>query len=304
MTSVGETLRRERLRKELDLEQISRETKISPRLLEAIEQDDFDRLPGGVFARSFVRQYARFLGLDEEELASEVQKLVESEPELPNFAQVPAEPVFKVPKVTAWEGGSKTTSSALPSLAMVVAVMLACSGIYAWWQRSRRPAPPPAPPAASAPKTAEPPRVTRAVSHAATPPSGTEVARSTPATPQAGNAAAPPADESAAAAANPAQAMHVRLTVDDTCWVRAWADGDQVMTRVLQPNMERTVEAVKEVRLRTGNAGALQITVNGKPVGPVGPKGQIRIVQITPKGVQILLPPPPSPAPAPEPEPL
>ena len=69
MNSIGETLRRERLRRNLDLDQISRELKISSRFLEAIEDERFDKLPAGVFAKSFVRQYARLLELDEEELA-------------------------------------------------------------------------------------------------------------------------------------------------------------------------------------------------------------------------------------------
>ena len=140
MSSVGETLRRERLRKDLSLEQISRETKISARLLDAIEKDQFDLLPGGVFAKSFVRQYARFLGLDEEEMAAEVEKAINPAGDCP-ASPAPPEPTFKVPRVAEWEGMGRSSSSALPALAMVVAVMLVCSAVYAWWQRSRRPAP-------------------------------------------------------------------------------------------------------------------------------------------------------------------
>ena len=66
MTSIGETLRRERVKRNLDLDRISNELKISSRLLEAIEAERFDKLPGGVFVKSFVRQYARLLELDEE----------------------------------------------------------------------------------------------------------------------------------------------------------------------------------------------------------------------------------------------
>src|SRR6266699_772896 len=69
MTSVGETLRSERLKRNLSLDQISRELKISGRFLEAIETEHFERLPGGLFAKSFVRQYARLLELDDEDLA-------------------------------------------------------------------------------------------------------------------------------------------------------------------------------------------------------------------------------------------
>ena len=77
MTSIGETLRRERVRQGFDVQQIATKTKIGLHLIEAIEADQFDRLPGGVFARSFVRQYARFLGLDEEELVGQFKKQFE-----------------------------------------------------------------------------------------------------------------------------------------------------------------------------------------------------------------------------------
>ena len=74
MTTVGDTLRRERIQRKLDLDQISHELKISRRMLDAIEADQYERLPGGVFAKAFVRQYAGMLGLDAEELASQVQR--------------------------------------------------------------------------------------------------------------------------------------------------------------------------------------------------------------------------------------
>src|ERR1035441_3586897 len=86
MTLVGETLRRERLKRNLDLEEISRELKISTRFLQAIENDQYEKLPGGVFAKSFVRQYARLLGLDEEAMAGEVQQVLAPASQVPQFA--------------------------------------------------------------------------------------------------------------------------------------------------------------------------------------------------------------------------
>src|ERR1700719_2539198 len=104
MTSIGESLRRERLRRNLDLDQVSQELKISARFLEAIEAEKFDKLPGGVFARSFVRQYARLLGLDEDEAAAAVRGALEPEPDIPKFAQSPrsAPSSIHVPPVEAW----------------------------------------------------------------------------------------------------------------------------------------------------------------------------------------------------------
>ena len=55
MKSIGETLRQERLRQNVELRQISEALKISSRMLAAIEDEKFERLPGGVFSRSFVR---------------------------------------------------------------------------------------------------------------------------------------------------------------------------------------------------------------------------------------------------------
>jgi cytoskeletal protein RodZ len=281
MSSVGETLRRERLRKELSLEQISRETKISARLLDALERDQYDRLPGGVFAKSFARQYARYLGLDEEELAAEVEKAVNPVADLPSFA-APAEPAFKVPRVTEWDGGGRSTSSLLPALAGVVTVMLVCSAVYAWWLRSRRPAPAPAaPPAAQS-------SVPVSAVHTPSEPPKTTVTQSLPV----------PAPEAGAAA------LHVSLTVDSIVWAHVWADNKSIFEGMLQPGAEKAIEASDAIRIRTGNAGDLHVIVNGKSAGEIGPKGQIRIVDITPNGVQIL-PPPPKPAPAvPAPEPL
>ena len=74
MTSIGDTLRRERLRRGLDLDKVAAETKIGRHQLEAIEANQFDRLPGGVFARSFIRQYARLLELDDEEIIAELKQ--------------------------------------------------------------------------------------------------------------------------------------------------------------------------------------------------------------------------------------
>jgi cytoskeleton protein RodZ len=71
MASFGETLRRERELRGVSLREIADATKISMRFLQALEQDRLDVLPGGVFQRSFVRQYARFLGLDPERLLAD-----------------------------------------------------------------------------------------------------------------------------------------------------------------------------------------------------------------------------------------
>lgn len=71
MASFGENLRRERELRGVDLHDMAEATKISIRFLQALEQDRVDVLPGGIFPRAFVRQYAKYLGLDPERLVAE-----------------------------------------------------------------------------------------------------------------------------------------------------------------------------------------------------------------------------------------
>jgi cytoskeletal protein RodZ len=67
MANFGETLRKERESRGIALDTVVGTTKISLRHLNAIESDRFDQLPGGVFNKGIVRNYARTLGLDEDE---------------------------------------------------------------------------------------------------------------------------------------------------------------------------------------------------------------------------------------------
>ena len=67
----GDKFRKERERKGISLEDVSNVTKISSRMLQAIEQEQFDLLPGGVFNRGFIRAYAKHLGLNDEEAVTD-----------------------------------------------------------------------------------------------------------------------------------------------------------------------------------------------------------------------------------------
>lgn len=296
MTSIGETLRRERVRRNLELDQVSHELKISVRFLQALEQEKFDRLPAGVFAKSFARQYARLLGLDEDEVANEVQRaLAPPPPAVPQFSasapislKAPPLAEFHVPKVESWERvrdrRSFSWSSPFPALMLVVVAMLGCSLIYGWWQRSRHPV---TTAYASAPQSQRPAPVTVKTEPPplpAPPAVATAGPVEQPATP-----AAITAVKAAAGAGGP---VKVEVTAAEPVWILARADGNYSFSGVLEANQTRTVEATTTVLLRLGNAGGVTITLNGKPIGEVGPKGQVRTVQLTSGGFQIVVPKP------------
>jgi len=336
MMSVGETLRQERLKRNVQLQEVSEKLKISSRMLEAIEADDYDKLPGGVFAKSFVRQYAAVLGLDDEEVANQFEQVM-APPELTDLAEMrrTADPLG-LPNMRDRRFSMDGRLSALPSLIAVVLMIAACAGIYKWWQHSRELAamrrrnPPvvavqqPAPRPAAAPQPpvqaqAQPPAVTAPVTETKAPTGAAAPAADTAAPPVAlqtasttQTAAAPQTVPASAAqpvlppgtpkplapdpASLSADAVHVELLVAEPVWVSVQRDGENIYQGELQPNEIRTVAASSEVTLKLGNAGGVTILLNGKPIPPAGPKGQVRTVQLTSGGFQIV--PPAAPAPA------
>jgi cytoskeleton protein RodZ len=315
MIPVGDTLRRTRLKRNLQLEEISNELKISTRLLQAIENDQYDKLPGGVFAKSFVRQYARLLGLDEEEIAGRMEQAMgpgEDIQQVPERQKPGGGAPIQVPKVDKWEtvGDKPFRWSGWGSAVVLVLVMLVCSAVYTWMQRPKAPvnaqaspaahravesAPAPAPSVtASTPSPVEPfaapPQVAEQKPAEQEPqdqkPEEQKPADAKPVEPQP----AAPTPTAAQAAPNPDATVHVEITADEAVWVRARADGKYAFSATMEPHTTRRVEGVKEVNLLLGNAGGVTISLNGKPIGPAGPKGQVRTIQLTSGGFQIVSP--------------
>jgi cytoskeleton protein RodZ len=321
MTSLGETLRRERERRRLSLDQVSHELKIAPRFLEAIESEQFDHLPGGVFAKSFVRQYARMLELDEEESAAEVERIL-APPPLPQFsdgaphAAPPAVHAFS-PRVDSISTRRFGSGSWISALAMVIAVTVGCSLVYAWWQRDRRQASaaaaaPHAPAALTAQNTVHPAEAMPPA--AAAPPAQATVTASTPdvepqppaesQSPTQAPAQSSPTDVKDDSANPPiAQAavvpkgtgpVKVEILAQEPVWVLARTDGKYAFSGTLGANETRVVEADETILLRLGNAGGVTVTLNGKALPAIGPKGQVRTIQLTSGGFQIVAPPKPA----------
>jgi cytoskeleton protein RodZ len=311
MTAIGETLRRERVKRNLELQQVSDELKISKRFLDAIEREAFSELPGAIFVRSFVRQYARFLGLDEDDMAAEarriVEPVVEEEPQARNPSMLPVEKV-RVPPMQAWgsvgDGGRFRWSSVFPALGLVVAATLVCSFVYAWWQRERRSgavsaaqtraSTRPAPAPAALPVPAAPAALDIGQTPAAQSEAPTE-ARPAP-TPPATEAPAANLPQAGTAAQAAKQPVRVEVTALATTWVRARSDGKYAFSATLDPNQSRTVEARESVELLLGDAAGVSVVLNGKPIGAVGPKGQVRSVQLSSGGFKIVSAKAPAPS--------
>jgi len=119
--TFGERLKRERDMREVSMDELSKSTRISSRFLQALENEDWGKLPGGVFGHGFVRTIARYLGLDEEALLSEYD-LARAE-KLPPPAAKPEE---RIPSPPRW----------IPTVAVLVILLLLVGlfyvGRYGW----------------------------------------------------------------------------------------------------------------------------------------------------------------------------
>ena len=310
MSAFGEDLRREREMRGVSLEEISFATKISLRLLEAIEREDFSKLPGGIFSRSFIRTYARYLGLDEDRVVAEFQLAAQPQTDFDLHRMAAGNSRFGRP-------GERTTL-----IATVVAVVLLATG-YLLFRYSRRasevPAPPPpapmvkstpaTPPPTPAPTTPAPGtsadataalgvtpgpggQVTPPVAVGTTLAPGTTTTPGTPMTPGT-TPKGPVAGLSPKAPSNPltASGQNVRpyanadlvlqVAATERAWVEVDADEKTVFQRVLNPDEVQTLHAQKSFYVTTGNAQAVILTLNGETLKPLGRRGEVKKVHLT-----------------------
>lgn len=280
MTSIGETLRRERMRRNLELDRISKDLKISSRLLEAMEADRFDKLPGGVFTRSFVRQYARYLGLDEQEIVASLQRMLEPPPVQPEVPEAKPRAAThsalpRVKNLLPERDSNFPWSSSLRALALVVVVVLVCSAVYSWSQRGRR-----------------------SVAVHSNPPAVAETAKAPQALPVEPGKIEPKSEtpprppridlDSGSAERLAAAPVRVQLTAEEPVWVLATKDGKYAFSGTIEANDSKIVEANDRVFLKIGNAGGVLLWLNGKQVGKLGAEGEVRRIQFTSGGFQIV----------------
>jgi len=132
--SIGEKLRLARETRGVALRDISEQTRISMRFLEAIELDDYRRLPGGIFNRSFIRAYAKFIGYDEQEAMDEYARTMHERGE-PDDESSP-----KPYKSLVYDGGSRSPIKTLLLALVILAVLSLCvwAGLH-FYQRSVTP---------------------------------------------------------------------------------------------------------------------------------------------------------------------
>ena len=246
---VGETLRRARVRKRLTLEQIAQSTKIHVATLEALETNDFDRLPASIYTRGFLRAFAREVDLDPEETVE--QYMEQCEAMAPTASMTPSPDMYQADETSS---GTHQRTIVIPRFlggsAFAVAIFV-LAGVAYFGMMTRQ--------------NAEP--VVTSTAEAAT-----EAPQPAPVT--------PPESDVARAANVEAESLKVELTATGPCWVSATTDRETALSRLLQAGEKHELNAKDELVLRVGDPGTLTISVNGIAGRPLGRAGQPITVQI------------------------
>lgn len=262
-TSLGEKLRLAREQRGVSLREISDQTRISMRYLEAIEADDYKRLPGGIFNRSFIRSYARYVKFDEKEAVDAYANTAHGQGET-------AEEESAKPQRSRIYMDSETARSPLVTwLLSIIILGILILGVYAglhFYRRTDAPAP-------------------RAANDAA--PAGSAPAAAANNDPAAQNS--PPAQASAPAASG----FQVQVKAKgEPVWVRVKVDDGDPANFTLDANATRDFAPASRlsVSYSKSKADALEVTINGRPAKPpVETKGTMLEISIPKEGYEQFL---------------
>ena len=255
---VGYTLRQERERQNLSIEDIEQGTSIRALYIEAIENGEYDKLPGTVYAKGFIKNYAKFLGLDADAMTKEfANDLAElsgtpaTPPEEEQKAQVPEkksapQPVKQEKKTFGYsiENEKSNRSSGVLIIAAVVLIAALAGGVWSWLSSSDG-----------------------------------EVAKVEPSPPvqqvQPAPVEEPPSEPVANANPAPADSVQIQARFNDRCWLLVTVDGAVVQEGVVEGGQTLNWEGKDNINFRLGNAGAVEFFQGGKSLGVLGGVGDV-----------------------------
>jgi cytoskeleton protein RodZ len=288
LQEIGCLLREERERQGKSIEEIMEATRISRRNIAAIEAGDEKDLPHPVYAKGFVRSYARVLGLDADEVADRLAATYapeeEDEEESSSCRQTQS-----LPHVS-------TGSRKSPWLVIVaVIVLLILLGWLVWsvgsgtqeeasedFPPASVEAPPaPAPPAA-VPEPAIPEQGEGALESDLPVVPAANATQAQPALPEEQGEESVPSAMQEPAAEIPVEPVkepnriHITVKAGEQCWLQAQLDDGQIREAFIRDGQSVTFTFEDQGWVRLGNAGGVQVTFNGASVPFDGVEGQVK----------------------------
>jgi cytoskeleton protein RodZ len=272
--AFGEHLRREREMRGISLDEIVATTKIGRRLLRALEDEQFELLPGGIFNKAYVRAYAKCVGMDEEKAVAEyLEAAKESPPDTRVIAQQHASLHSDRPR----------ESTGFPVVPVLILLVVATGGAAGWkayqdhrYEKQLRATAMSASEATQSPSgstsqaasgnATTPPAPAPSSPRSATPVAANDVPSSTADQPAHSALPASTTTASIVGAAAAAGTFDVTVRPKNPAWVSIKSDGTFVVRGIIKPPDVKTIRASSQVVFFTGNAGAVEVSFNGKNV--------------------------------------
>jgi len=263
LPALGAQMKQERERKGISLDDAAKATKISTRFLRAIETDDFEQLPGGIFNKGFIRAYARLLGMDPEEAVSEYLEITgAAQVQTPAQDQFPLKPPEFQPKKEDHKDGS---SRELPWGMLAAVLLVIALGVSGWRFLSQQPH------GTSRTHSLRETSTSQGLSSTAIMPSGKS---SLP-------------DATASNDANAAGQFTVTINFREDCWVTITADGkDLINDVVLIAGTNRSFTAEHELVVKAGNVGGVDFEFNGKALPRQGELDEVKTLTFDANGLR------------------
>jgi len=270
---IGARLRDARERRGLSLREIADATKISASVLDALERNDFSRIPAGIFGRGFVRSFAAEVGLDPEQAVRDFIS------QFPDDSVAAGHPTLARPDDLEPGTGDRRRAAAF-RLVLALCIPIAAVAVYV----------------AVKGRTSGGPDPVEAASVIAAPRETTSVSDGSGSTPSSGAPDVEPAD---ALLVSPrtvgSEAGNGTLVVDlvatAKCWISTAVDGERAVQRELQAGDRERLDVRRQLVLIAGNAAALTVMLNGEAARPLGGPGQVATVSVGPTNYQEYLTP-------------
>lgn len=261
---LGDIFRAERERQGLSVKDIEKGTSIRALYIESIENGDFSQLPGEVYTKGFIRNYANFLKMDADAMVKRYMEenhpekaAAQAEQETVNEEKpVKAEPVKeKTSFATGSDFRDRVEKSHKNQNMLLLAVLVLLVGAGAFYMLNSG--------------NESPAKTTAPVQNTS------QQAKNTKAEQQASTTAETP---------KKVEGVEIVAKLSDNCWTQVKADGKTIFEGTLQKGKTETWKAKEKLVITAGNAGAIELKINGKESGKMGDRGQVAEKIYTPDG--------------------
>ena len=260
MQGIGEILKKTREEQGISLDEVAEATKIRSKYLRALEEEQFDALPGDVYAKGFATAYLKYLGIKDRPDVLEVMKPKVKEPEKPVQEELETPHKLAVTpkrkqKAERFEETPLNKNAKLIIILSLAAILLlfAVQGIY-----SKQMA------ALENPDE----QIQQQVEEQQDEQNGEADVPPEPATPPEPEV---PVYDSLEMRL---EILNVNPNAKDQCWMQITVDGKVTETTMSEGQIQ-DIKAAKSVQLNLGNAGVVKVTVNGQELGTLGNQGQV-----------------------------